>query len=158
MKKFNVNVVETLSRIIEVEAGSLEEAKDIVMDMYDNEEVVLDAGDYDNNVEFYPTYINPIDVDYIMSAGWERDRAEYIYETLIALKNAGVEYSDEELFEIIDDSDTQEFVGIYDESFFRQFLYEITGYEFEDLQPGTYDSENGFYKTKDGEYVMDIHL
>lgn len=158
MKKINVKVVETLSRIIEIEAETIEEAEDIVMDMYNNEEIVLDAGDYDNNVEFYPTYINPLDVDYIISAGWDKDRAEYIYETLVALKNAGVEYSDEQLFEIIDESDTQEFVGIYDESYFRQYLNEITGYEFEDLQPGTYDSKNGFYKTKDGEYVMDIQL
>lgn len=158
MRKFNVKVVETLSKIIEVEAETMEEAQDIVMDMYNNEEVVLDAGDYDNDVEFYPTCINPLDVDYIVSAGWDRDRAEYIYETLMALKNAGVEYSDEELFEIISESECQEYVGIYDESYFRQFLNDITGYEFEDLKPGVFDAENGFYKTKDGGYVMEIQM
>ena len=96
--------------------------------------------------------------DYIVSAGWDRDRAEYIYETLMALKNAGVEYSDEELFEIISESECQEYVGIYDESYFRQFLNDITGYEFEDLKPGVFDAENGFYKTKDGGYVMEIQM
>lgn len=41
--KYKVNVEELLSRIIEVEADSDEEAEEKVREMYRNEEIVLDA-------------------------------------------------------------------------------------------------------------------
>lgn len=46
MPKFNVQVKEILRRVVEVEAETLEEAIDIAKDMYQNEEIVLDADDF----------------------------------------------------------------------------------------------------------------
>ena len=48
MKKFKVEITETLQKIVEVEANNKEEAVHKVMKMYKNEEVILD---YDNFVD-----------------------------------------------------------------------------------------------------------
>lgn len=45
MKKYEVEVHEILSRIVEVEAESEEEAEEKVYEMYDNEKIVLDWHD-----------------------------------------------------------------------------------------------------------------
>lgn len=45
MKTFSVEIVETLCRVVDVEANSYEEARDEVAKMYDNEEIVLDFND-----------------------------------------------------------------------------------------------------------------
>lgn len=50
--KYKVNVEELLSRIIEVEADSDEEAEDKVREMYKNEEIVLDTSDF-QSVEYF---------------------------------------------------------------------------------------------------------
>lgn len=44
--KYNVQITETLQRIVEVEATSAEDACVSVRQMYRNEEIVLDEGDY----------------------------------------------------------------------------------------------------------------
>ena len=46
MPKFNVQVKEILRRVVEVEAETLEDAINIVDEMYQNEEIVLDADDF----------------------------------------------------------------------------------------------------------------
>lgn len=46
MPKFNVQVKEILRRVVEVEAETLEEAINIVDDMWQNQEIVLDADDF----------------------------------------------------------------------------------------------------------------
>lgn len=46
MKKFTVEITETLQRQIVVEAADKNEAISKVEDMYRNEEVVLDSGDH----------------------------------------------------------------------------------------------------------------
>lgn len=46
MKKFTVEITETLQRQIEVEAEDDNEAISKVEEMYRNEEVVLDSGDH----------------------------------------------------------------------------------------------------------------
>lgn len=46
MKKYEVRFIETLERIIEIEAESEEEAQDIADEMYNNEEIVLDSEDF----------------------------------------------------------------------------------------------------------------
>lgn len=51
MKTFKIEVKETLSRIIEVEADSIESAFSIVQDKYKVEEIVLDNDDF-VDVEF----------------------------------------------------------------------------------------------------------
>ena len=49
--KYNVQIEETLCRIVEVEASSPEDAEKQVLDMYMNEEIVLDDGDLCGQVE-----------------------------------------------------------------------------------------------------------
>lgn len=46
MPKFNIQVKEILRRVVEIEADTLEEAINIAEDMYQNEEIVLDADDF----------------------------------------------------------------------------------------------------------------
>ena len=46
MKNYEISVKEVLERVITIEANSLEEALDKVQEMYDNEEIVLDSGDF----------------------------------------------------------------------------------------------------------------
>lgn len=45
MKKYQIEVREVLSRVIEVEANNENEALDKVYEMYDNEKIVLDWHD-----------------------------------------------------------------------------------------------------------------
>lgn len=45
MKKFNVMIEETVSQVFEVEAGTLEEAKEAIRRGYLNGEYVLEPGD-----------------------------------------------------------------------------------------------------------------
>lgn len=52
MKTFKIEVRETLARVIEIEANNMDEAEDMVQEMYDNEEIVLDSSDYvDTEIE-----------------------------------------------------------------------------------------------------------
>lgn len=46
MRRFTVEVKEILSRVIDVEANSAEEAISKVQEMYDAEEIVLDYDDF----------------------------------------------------------------------------------------------------------------
>ncbi|MGY6523518.1 MAG: DpnD/PcfM family protein [Mongoliitalea sp.] len=46
METFKIEVKETLSRIIEIEANSNEEALLKIEDLYKNQEIVLDADDF----------------------------------------------------------------------------------------------------------------
>ncbi len=46
METFKIEIKETLSRIIEIEANSADEAFFKIENLYQNEEIVLDAGDY----------------------------------------------------------------------------------------------------------------
>ena len=50
--KYKVNVEELLSRTVEVEADSENEAEDKVREMYMNEDIVLDASDF-QSVEYF---------------------------------------------------------------------------------------------------------
>lgn len=51
MKKYQVEILETSSRIIDIEATSKDEAIDKVEEMHRKEEIVLTAGDF-SGVEF----------------------------------------------------------------------------------------------------------
>lgn len=46
METFRIEVKETLSRTIEIEANSMDEAYSKVREMYRDEEIVLDSEDY----------------------------------------------------------------------------------------------------------------
>ena len=47
MTKYKVTIVETISKIVDIEANSAEEAEELVMNMYNDEEVVLDYSDFE---------------------------------------------------------------------------------------------------------------
>jgi hypothetical protein len=51
MKKYNIQITETMSRLVTLRASSEEMALRIVRDMYHDEDIVLDYADYDG-VEF----------------------------------------------------------------------------------------------------------
>ncbi len=56
MKIYNVEVVETLSRVVEQKAKSYEEAEEIVSEKYDKTEIVLDWNDLeDTSYKPYPS-------------------------------------------------------------------------------------------------------
>ncbi len=46
MKTYKIEVKETLSRIIEIDANSFDEALEDVQKMYKNEEIILDSDDF----------------------------------------------------------------------------------------------------------------
>ena len=46
MKSFEIEIKETLSKIIEIKAHSESEALDLVYQQYNQEEVVLDSSDF----------------------------------------------------------------------------------------------------------------
>ena len=47
MKEYEVNIIETASRIVTVTASNAEMAKRIVRDMYCDDEITLDYADHD---------------------------------------------------------------------------------------------------------------
>lgn len=51
--KYKIKVIETLSKIVEVEADSEDAAFEKIQDMHANEDFVLSADDFEG-VEFYP--------------------------------------------------------------------------------------------------------
>lgn len=53
MKRYNIEIVETLSRVIEVDAKDYKSALEKVEEMYDNQEVILDYNDK-TDTDFIP--------------------------------------------------------------------------------------------------------
>lgn len=54
MQTFKLEIQEVLSKVIEIEAETLSDAIDIAHDMYNDEEIVLDASDFiTNTIEEY---------------------------------------------------------------------------------------------------------
>ncbi len=48
--QIDIKITEVLSKVVSVDATSVEEAIDIVNEMYREEEIVLDYSDFDGNV------------------------------------------------------------------------------------------------------------
>lgn len=56
MNKYEIEIIETLSRVVEEEAQSYEEARNQVIDKYYNAEIVLDYNDLDEVIyQHYPS-------------------------------------------------------------------------------------------------------
>lgn len=54
MEIFKIEITETLQKVIEVSASSLDEALEIIKNKYNNGEIVLDSNDYiDTVIEEY---------------------------------------------------------------------------------------------------------
>lgn len=50
MKKYRVEIQEVLSRIVTVEAESKDIAENLVLEQYNNQDIVLDESDFDGEV------------------------------------------------------------------------------------------------------------
>lgn len=75
MKLYNVEVVETLSRVVEQKANSYEEAEDIVSARYSNEEIVLDYNDLvDTSYKPYPSQL--LKNDFLVTFQFRKDKNE----------------------------------------------------------------------------------
>lgn len=48
--QFDITVIETLSRIVSVDAENYDEALEKVKDMYDRQEMILDSSDFKGKV------------------------------------------------------------------------------------------------------------
>lgn len=46
MEIFKIEITETLQKVVEVSASSLDEALEIIKNKYNNEDIVLDSNDY----------------------------------------------------------------------------------------------------------------
>lgn len=108
---------------------------------------------------FAGDYLDKLNADYLVQLGWQQDKAEYLLEMLDAVDILNNGYYLPWLNEIINCYEDEEYFGIYDESFFNQCIaHEHCDYDFEYINPGGYDEENGFYKTKDGEYILELQV
>lgn len=75
MKLYNVEVVETLSRVVEQKANSYEEAEDIVSARYSDEEIVLDYNDLvDTSYKPYPSQL--LKNDFLVTFQFRKDKNE----------------------------------------------------------------------------------
>lgn len=50
MKTYSIEIIETLSRVVEIEADSVENALKSALEKYRNEDIVLDTNDYVDTV------------------------------------------------------------------------------------------------------------
>lgn len=71
MKKYNVEVVETLSRVVEVEANNYEEAEEIVEEKYSNSDIVLDWNDLECT-EYNPYPSREINQDFKLNVDFDK--------------------------------------------------------------------------------------
>lgn len=56
MKTFEIEIKETLSKIIKIEANSIEDAIEKATSLYNNEELILSSEDYcDTEIEHFST-------------------------------------------------------------------------------------------------------
>ena len=99
MALYNVEVTESLSRVVEQEANSYEEAEELVTAKYDDEEIVLDWNDLSyTNYKPYPS--QNLKEDFLLEINFDRDKgnviigtdsssgAKYDCKTIEDLKNA----------------------------------------------------------------------
>lgn len=88
MKLYNVEVVETLSRVVEQKANSYEEAEELVSDRYDNQDIVLDYNDLeDTNYKPYPSQM--IKEDFVVTFQFRKN----INELFVTDKKGTMNYS-----------------------------------------------------------------
>lgn len=88
MAKYNVEVVETLSRVVEQEANSYEDAEKLVATRYSDEEIVLDWQDlFDTNYKPYPS--QKIKSDFSVQFMYNKSKQELI----VSDKSGTINYS-----------------------------------------------------------------
>lgn len=95
--------------------------------------------------------------DYLLAVSWSEEQAEMIAEMFeVYLKENSLTI--EEIIDIIGDDYGDNLIGIYDEKYFNTYISEYCDdIQFNDIKAGEVFSTN-YYKTKDGEYILDIQL
>ena len=75
MNKYNVEIIETLSKVVEQEANSYEEAEDLVYDKYYDTEIILD---YENmeDVKFKPYPPQEVKSNFILNVIYNKEKKE----------------------------------------------------------------------------------
>lgn len=101
-----------------------------------------------------------ITIDTLLKRGWSKKEAMYLKEMFDAIDIQNNDIYKDSIDEITDNKNQDsEFIGIYDEGYFDTYLaYEMCDYEFNELENGVFDESSAFYKTKDGQYIMEIQL
>lgn len=80
MSKYNVEIVETLSRVVEIEAQTYEEAEEKAEEMYDKVEIVLDYEDKED-VNYKPYPSQKIKDNYIITVDFDKDEKNVYIST-----------------------------------------------------------------------------
>lgn len=88
MKLYNVEVVETLSKVVEQKANSYEEAEDIVSARYSDSDIILDWNDLDDtSYKPYPSQM--IKEDFLVTFQFKKN----INELFVTDKKGTMNYS-----------------------------------------------------------------
>ena len=105
MNKYQIEIVETLSRVIDIEANSYEDALEKVKEKYDNSDIILDWEDLEN-VDYKEYPYPKIKDDFILQVDYDKDDnaviigtetssgAKYYCSNTEDLKNSINEYID----------------------------------------------------------------
>ncbi len=73
MDKYNIEIIETLSRVVEQKANSYEEAEELVSNKYDKSEIILDYEDKED-VMFKPYPSQEIKSNFIVNITYNKDK------------------------------------------------------------------------------------
>ena len=113
---------------------------------------------------FYTYMFNEIvSKEYICNMGWDEECCDYIIEALYAFLSAyqtgnSLSISISNIINIIGEGDGDNLLGIYDEKYFNSYIATFHNYYcFNKIPNGIVFLEN-YYKTKDGNFVIDIQL
>ena len=80
MNKYQIEIVETLSRVIDIEANSYEDALEKVKEKYDNSDIILDWEDLEN-VDYKEYPYPKIKDDFILQVDYDIDDNSVIIGT-----------------------------------------------------------------------------
>ncbi len=77
MKLYNVEVVETLTRVVEQKANSYEEAEELVSAKYSDSEIVLDWNDLED-ISYKPYPSQELKKDFLVTFQFKKDKNELL--------------------------------------------------------------------------------
>lgn len=97
-----------------------------------------------------------ISIKNLKKHGWSKDYAKYLNELFEKIDIENHSYYKNFLDQIIESSDDPYLIGLYDVNFFDGYITKYAKYDFKDLENGHFDDKNGFYKTNDGKFILEI--
>lgn len=80
MAKYDVEIVETLSRVVEIEADSYEDAEATAEEMYDNTEIVLDYEDKEDT-DYKPYPSQTISKSFVITVDFDKKKRDVYIAT-----------------------------------------------------------------------------